>query len=84
MAPDIYIYDRDGIFYEVRSARPDVKRPGEWVLPSGATWEAPPEIPEGMCAVWDGAAWNLVDIPAPPEEAMTAEEALALLLGLAE
>ena len=48
------------------------KREGKYVylLPANSTLTAPPEFdPETQKAVWDGAAWNIEDIPTAPEPA---------------
>ena len=46
------------------------RREGKYVylLPANSTLTAPPEFdPETQKAVWDGAAWNIKDIPPAPE-----------------
>jgi len=37
-----------------------------WLLPAYATFEVPPECPEGKMIVMDDGQWTLVDIPEPP------------------
>lgn len=39
--------------------------PGVWLCPGGATFDAPPTIPEGKQAIYDfqNEEWSLVDIP---------------------
>ena len=43
------------------AADPNPLEPGEWLVPAHATPEAPPEVPEGLAAVWQGEAWALVE-----------------------
>lgn len=34
-------------------------------IPLYTTRTAPPDIPEGMYAIWSGRGWNITDIPPP-------------------
>lgn len=38
---------------------------GVWLIPADATDIAPPKIPVGMQAVWEGDKWRTENIPAP-------------------
>jgi hypothetical protein len=43
------------------AARPDPLVPGGWLIPAHATTLAPPAAPQGLAAVWSGAAWTLAE-----------------------
>ena len=56
-----------GVFLGVDFAQESPLEPGVFLLPAGATFVEPPQVPEGKQAVWGGDIWSVQDIPAPPE-----------------
>ena len=71
----IYHYHPDTKKYEGSSeARLDplemeLNKVERWLLPADATFDAPPDCPEGKMIVMDNG-WKVVDIPEPVKEAI--------------
>jgi len=92
----IYHYNRDTKEYVCSSeARLDpleweINKIERWLLPAHATFDAPPECPEGKMLIYGGMivqggdGWQVVDIPKPPEpepvKELTKEEIEAQVL----
>jgi hypothetical protein len=58
-----YQTDENGIYIGIVIRQPSPLEPGVFLVPGGAVLTQPPEIPDGQQAVWDGAQWNLQNIP---------------------
>lgn len=59
---EIYHYNPEtGEFLGRDAVRPDPRVPGRWLIPAHATTLAPPAAPQGLAAVWSGAAWTLAE-----------------------
>lgn len=56
-----------GVFLGVDFAQESPLEPGVFLLPAGATFVKPPQVPEGKQAVWGGESWSVQDIPLAPE-----------------
>lgn len=56
-----------GVFIGVDFAQESPLEPGVFLLPAGATFIEPPQVPEGKQAIWAGSSWAVEDIPLPPE-----------------
>jgi hypothetical protein len=56
-----------GVFLGVGFAQESPLEPEVFLLPAGATFVQPPQVPEGKQAVWNGETWEVQDIPLPPE-----------------
>lgn len=41
---------------------------GRWMIPANATTEAPPNAGAGQFAAWTGSAWELREVPPPPDD----------------
>jgi len=65
---DIFHFDENGILLGAGVADPDPLQPGAFLIPAGAVTVAPPAVPEGRRARWNGAAWSLEVVPAPEPE----------------
>lgn len=55
--------DPQGYFTGAVEADPSPLEPGVFLLPGGAIDVPPPEVPEGMAALWQGEAWAFVTPP---------------------
>lgn len=44
----------------------EINKIERWLLPANATFDAPPECPDGKMIVMEGG-WKCVNIPVPPE-----------------
>lgn len=71
-----YSISPDGYFAGETVAHPDQMKPGSYLLPAFATFNAPPSAP-GKVAKWNGSMWVLVDPPAPPQDDGPSPEFLA-------
>lgn len=60
----VYCYDVDGVFISQEQAQESPLEPGVWLLPARSTTIAPPSVSEGQQAVWNGAVWEVRDVPA--------------------
>ena len=71
--------DADGYFIGETVAQESPLEEGIHLIPRGAVDLAPPDIPEGKRARWDGdASWVIEDIPAPDSApGMTVEQVRA-------
>lgn len=56
-----------GVLLGVDFAQESPREPGVFLLPAGATFVEPPQVPEGKQAIWGGESWSLQEIPLPPE-----------------
>lgn len=69
------------VFISEGEADPSPLEEGVWLIPADATDVAPPKIPVGMQAVWEGDKWRTENVPMPPEpekpKEPTAEELIA-------
>lgn len=75
----ITVYAYDPITKEYRGttkALEDPKHHGRYLIPAFATEIEPPEPGENQMIVWEGEAWQLVDIPQPEPEPEPTEEEL--------
>jgi hypothetical protein len=54
-----------GTFIGIDFAQESPLEPGVFLLPAGATFVEPPQVPEGKQAVWKGGSWEVQDIPEP-------------------
>lgn len=61
---EVYQTNFSGVFMGTVLADPDPMDEGNWLIPGGCVTTAPPDIPSGHMAVWDGAAWGIVPTPA--------------------
>ena len=59
--------DQDGYFVGVTTADASPLEPGVFLIPGGAIDVAPPTVPEGQRAKWNGQ-WVFEDIPQPEPE----------------
>lgn len=57
----------DGIYLGQAWAYPSPLEPDVWQLPPNAIDTAPPVVPEGFSAVWNGSSFTLHAIPVDPE-----------------
>ena len=70
------------------NAPKDPKSPGRYQIPAFATTVEPPEPAENQKVIWDGQAWQLVDIPLPepapePTEEDLRQQEISILEGMA-
>jgi hypothetical protein len=63
-----YGFDQQGRFMGEVPRQKSPLEPGVWLIPANATLVAPPSIPEGQQAVWNGSEWVLEAIPEPEGE----------------
>lgn len=66
-----YRYDSNGLYIGTIPCQPDpraTKEAGEevYLLPANSTTVEPPQAKEGYSIVWNGEAWEYVEIPKPP------------------
>ena len=84
----VYQTRNDGSYVGPVEADESPLEPGVWIIPGGCVEVAPPEIPEGMMAVWQGDQWSLFAVPSddqPPPPPVTVPGAITfvqLLIGL--
>lgn len=57
----VYQTNQDGLFLHETVANELALSPGMYNVPYGAQEEAPPSIPAGKAARWDGKRWTLVE-----------------------
>lgn len=57
-----------GVFISEGEADPSPLEENVWLIPADATDVAPPKIPVGMQAVWEGDKWRTENIPMPEPE----------------
>ena len=60
--------DQYGYVVGVVAADPSPLEPGVYLIPGGAIDAKPPVVPEGKRAKWNGANFDLEDIPRPKSE----------------
>ena len=73
----VYAYDPTAKEYRgTAEATEDPKHPGRYLVPAFTTEIEPPEPGENQRVVWDGQAWQLVDIPQPEPDPEPTEEEL--------
>lgn len=64
----IYHYHPETFAYVGESmVDPDPLEPWKWLIPACAVEIAPPAPVAGRYAAWNGAGWDLLDIPPPPD-----------------
>lgn len=76
----IYNYDpASGAFIGESEADKSPVNPGAWLVPAFATNIAPPSVPAGKYAAFDGAEWRLLDDVGPMPESIneTVEQTIA-------
>ena len=56
-----------GVFLGVDFAQESPLEPGVFLLPAGATFVEPPQVPEGKQANWNGESWSVQDIASAPK-----------------
>ena len=74
---EIYHYDHQQIFIGTGTADESPLEPGVFLIPANATSVAVPTLTDQQQAVWNGASWDVEDIPVPeppPEEEPEEEE----------
>lgn len=80
--------DAQGYFVAPTQADESPLEPGVFLIPGGCADAPPPTIPQGKRARWDGAAFVLEDIPAPPAPVTppppTRSELVAIVLAKAK
>lgn len=59
----VYQTNPQGIYIGPVRADESPLEPGVWLIPGGCVETPPPAIPNGMMAVWDGNAWDLMPLP---------------------
>jgi len=55
----VYQTDPSGRFVGTVTADEDPRQPGGYLIPGGCVAVAPPEIPDGYIAVFDGTGWSV-------------------------
>ena len=73
----VYRYDNDGLYVGTVTLDHTDRSPisGRWQIPGYCTTVEPPQEKEGYNRVWNGEAWEYVEIPKPePEPEPTPEE----------
>jgi len=83
-APMLYHYSENGIYLFPSPANPSPLEEGVWLYPARSTEIAPPVIPDGKCAVWNGSGWDIQDMPELTESKYTPEEKDEFIEGLME
>jgi len=63
----VYQTDYNGVYVGTTTADESPLEPGVFLVPAGCVEQAPPTIPGGQFARWDGRAWALEDIPVAPQ-----------------
>jgi hypothetical protein len=63
----VYQKNPDGLYLGPVEADQSPLEPGVWLIPGGCVEVAPPEIPEGMLAVWQSDQWSLLPVPSDDE-----------------
>lgn len=71
-----------GAYLGATAADESPLEPGVWLVPAYATLQAPPAIPPGHAARWDGSAWEVEALP-PPAGATLEEQRATQDLALA-
>jgi hypothetical protein len=61
----VYSFTDEGIFAGTDIAWESWDLNGRFLLPANSTAVAPPEIPSGYFAKWNGSQWELESIPEP-------------------
>jgi hypothetical protein len=69
------------VFISEGEADPSPLEEGVWLIPGDATDVAPPKIPVGMRAIWEGDKWRTENIPMPEPEPEPSEPTEADKLG---
>jgi hypothetical protein len=80
-----YQCNAQGVYLGETTVQEDPMSPGVYLLPSNATFNAPPTIGSGQQAVFAGDAWTVENIPAPvtPEsKPLTLAQAQALQIAV--
>ena len=79
---NVYQTDLNGVFVGATTADKDPLDSTNWLIPAGCVKTAPPTITEKQLAKWDGAKWNVQNIPvveADPEPKPLSESEKARL-----
>ena len=73
---NVYQTDLDGVFAGTTTADQDPLDSNNWLIPAGCVKTAPPTITDKQFARWDGAKWDLENIPVvePDTEPTLAEK----------
>lgn len=77
MSKTVYLFDKDGYFFESYEAQESPRDPGVFLTPKRSTDQKPPTIPDGKRAQWDGKEWSVTEAPAPPSNTPTQWEIAA-------
>jgi hypothetical protein len=72
----VYSYNYEGVFVGNDIACESWNFDGTFIIPGNSTEVAPPEIPEGYLAKWNGSNWRLENIPEPTPEPTPEPESL--------
>ncbi len=60
-----YQYNHAGYWIGTTEADPSPLEPGKYLVPARCTLTEPPhEFPDGKWPRWNGASWDLVNVPA--------------------
>ena len=79
----VYQCDTAGYLVGTTEADPSPLEPGKYLIPARCVTAAPPaELPDGKWPRWNGAGWDLVNLPAAVKPSLmerikTALQALA-------
>jgi len=60
---NVYQTDLNGVFVGTTVADKDPLDSTRWLIPAGCVQAAPPTITDKQFAKWDGAKWNVQNIP---------------------
>ena len=64
----VYQTDDDGIYIGQNNADESPLERGIFLIPKNCVTEAPPSIPDGSRAKWNGSSWEIETIPVEEEE----------------
>ena len=64
----VYQTDDDGIYIGQNKADESPLEPNVFLIPKNCVTEAPPSIPDGSRAKWNGSSWGIETIPVEEEE----------------
>jgi hypothetical protein len=60
---EAYQCDEQGYYIGTSPRQQSPLEPSVWLVPAGCVLVAPPEIPEGLRAKWNGSEWGLKVMP---------------------
>lgn len=76
----VFQYDAAGFYIGTAEADESPLEPGVWHMPKRTTDQAPPDMPAGRTARWNGVQWAVSNRPAAANDTNEATAKLAAFL----